>query len=425
MGSILRYIAIVILVIFSAFFSGSEIAYASANEKRLKASAETKKGLSRRWAYYIKQNYDKALSTILIGNNLVNIASSSIATLIVINLLGDNYAWVATVVMTLIVLTFGEILPKVVASGIAEGFSTFVAIPLRLLMVITYPLVMLVMWMLHGISKLWSKSLPDGPSVTEDDIENFIETAEDEGILDEERSDLLQSALDFDDVLAYEIITHRVDMISIDIDDPYEDILRTINTSPYTRIPVYEDTIDNIIGILHLNHALKLMIDSKHIDIRKEMMPVNFVHKTTPLPDVLAVMKQKQCHMVVVTDEYGGTMGIITMEDVLEQLVGDIWDESDEIVDELVKLDDTTYEADGDMRIYDFLDEMELDDRDFDDDNATLGGWAIEMLGGYPAVGDSFEYEHLTITVKKLGKRRIERLLIHVGERVEPEDDDI
>ena len=251
MGSILRYIAIVILVVFSAFFSGSEIAYASANEKRLKASAETKKGLSRRWAYYIKQNYDKALSTILIGNNLVNIASSSIATLIVINLLGDNYAWVATVVMTLIVLTFGEILPKVVASGIAEGFSTFVAIPLRLLMVITYPLVMLVMWMLHGISKLWSKSLPDGPSVTEDDIENFIETAEDEGILDEERSDLLQSALDFDDVLAYEIITHRVDMISIDIDDPYEDILRTINTSPYTRIPVYEDTIDNIIGILH------------------------------------------------------------------------------------------------------------------------------------------------------------------------------
>ena len=251
MGSILRYIAIVVLVVFSAFFSGSEIAYASANEKRLKASAETKKGLSRRWAYYIKQNYDKALSTILIGNNLVNIASSSIATLIVINLLGDNYAWVATVVMTLIVLTFGEILPKVVASGIAEGFSTFVAIPLRLLMVITYPLVMLVMWMLHGISKLWSKSLPDGPSVTEDDIENFIETAEDEGILDEERSDLLQSALDFDDVLAYEIITHRVDMISIDIDDPYEDILRTINTSPYTRIPVYEDTIDNIIGILH------------------------------------------------------------------------------------------------------------------------------------------------------------------------------
>lgn len=155
-------------------------------------------------------------------------------------------------------------------------------------------------------------------------------------------------------------------------------------------------------------------MDRPQFDLRSILMPVNFVHKTMPLDDVLAVMKTRQCHMVIVTDEYGGTMGCLTMEDVLEQLVGDIWDESDEIVDEFVQTGEDSYEADGNMRIYDFFEELDIDDRDFDDDNATLGGWAIEMLGDYPKVGDSFDYKNLTITVKKLQNLRVTRLAVQV-----------
>ena len=424
-GPLLYYIAIVVLIALSAFFSGSEIAYTSVNTKRLRANYEKKPTPNRKAAVAVSERYDMALSTILIGNNLVNISSSSIATLIVLHLLGDGYSWVATVAMTLLLLTFGEILPKVVASSVAEGFATVVSIPLRILMFVLWPIVAPLMALIKLIAKLWEKDSEETtPKVTEDELEIFIETAEDEGVIDEERSDLLQSALEFDDVLAYEALTHRVDLVTIDIDDTPEEIMQTVSSSPYTRIPVYQDTIDNIIGILHLNHLYKSMVCGRKLDIKDSLMPANFVHKTMPMPDVLAVMKKKQCHMVIVTDEYGGTMGVLTMEDVLEELVGDIWDESDEIIDAMTQIDECTYDVDGDMSIYDFLDEMDIDDRDFDDSNATLGGWAIEMIGGYPSKGDTFTYENLTLTVTSLSRHRVERLTVKVGPKEEPESED-
>jgi CBS domain containing-hemolysin-like protein len=212
-------------------------------------------------------------------------------------------------------------------------------------------------------------------------------------------------------------------MLAVDVEDSFDEVLETANGSIYSRIPVYEDTIDNIIGILHLNHFYKeLSTGRKNFDIREILMPVNFVHKTMPLDDVLREMKKRKCHMVIVTDEYGGTMGCLTMEDVLEQLVGDIWDETDEVVEEFVQTGDDTFEADGDMRIEDFFYNLDIDDRDFDDDNITLGGWAIEMLGDYPKVGDSFEYRNLTVTVKKLQNRRVVRLSVKVWP--EPELDE-
>ncbi len=233
-------------------------------------------------------------------------------------------------------------------------------------------------------------------------------------MIDEDRADLLQSALEFDEVLAYEILTPRVDMVSIDIDDDTDEILKTIFASPYSRIPVYRDTIDNVIGVLHLNRVFKALADGAEINIGQMMMPATFVHKTMTLPDVLKTMKKRKNHLVVVTDEYGGTMGVLSMEDVLEQLVGDIWDESDEVDEEIVPLGGDRYDVDADMRIEDFFDELDLDDRDFDDDNTTLGGWAIEQLGRYPRVGDRFEYRNLTITVKKRKKLRVMRLLVQV-----------
>ncbi len=403
--------AILALILTSAFFSGSEIAYTSASELRLRRASESGGTLSK-WAYAIHQDYDSALTTILIGNNLVNNAATSIATALVLSLLGDNYAWVATVVMTLLLLTFGEIVPKVVAKESAERFATLAAAPLKGLMFIAKPLAIAVGAFIRAVSRLWKNTQAEGPSVTEDDLEIILDTVEDEGVIDEETTDLLQSALEFDDVSAFEIVTPRVDILAVDIEDDYDDILQTALRSPHSRIPVYEGSIDNVIGILHLNRLFKRMVDEPRPDLRALLMPANFVHKTMPLPDVLATMKARQAHMVIVGDEYGGTLGILTMEDVLEQLVGDIWDESDEIVDEFRELSPGRYEADGDMRIADFFAELDMDDRGFDNDNATLGGWTIEMLGGFPMVGDSFVYKDLTLTVQKIRKRRVTRLLV-------------
>ncbi|MEN6594261.1 MAG: hemolysin family protein [Clostridiaceae bacterium] len=415
------YLAIVGLLALSAFFSGSEIAYAKSNRLRLRAATE-EGSLLAKVAYYIYQAYDNALVTILIGNNLVNIAASSLATVIAVALIGDNGAWIATLIMTVLIITFGEIVPKIVASQVPEGFARAVSIPLRALMTLLFPFVWLLSLLLNGVDKLLKKRVGESPSVTEEDLETILDTVEDEGVIDEDRADLLQSALDFDEVLAYEILTPRVDMVAIDIDDEKDEILRTIFDSPYSRIPIYRDTVDNVIGVLHLNRVFKALADGAEINLSQMMMPATFVYKTMALPDVLKVMKKRKSHLVVVTDEYGGTMGVLSMEDVLEQLVGDIWDESDEVDEEIVSLGGGRFDVDADMRIEDFFEELDIDDRDFDDDNTTLGGWAIEQLGRYPRVGDQFDYRNLTITIKKRRKLRVIRLLV-VAHPVEEESE--
>ena len=423
-------LALIVLVAFSAFFSGSEIAYSSVNPLRLKRIFNDTKNQKARRALYITDNYDRALSSILIGNNLVNLASSTLATQLFIMLLADRgivgentAAAISTAAITVFVLIFGETVPKLSAKSDPERFSMNVSRPLRGIMVIFSPIVWLVMKLIGSISKRW-KTEEDDDAVTEDDLSEIIDTVEDEGVIDEDTSELLQSALDFPDICVYEIITPRVDMVAIDIEDSREEIMEVIETSVYSRIPVYEDSIDNIIGVLHLNQFLKAMAAGEEFDIRSKLLPVVFLHKTTILPQALRELREKKLHLAIVTDEYGGTMGLITMEDILEQLVGDIWDETDEIEDEMVELAPDLFEVDGSMRIYDFLEEFEIDDRDFDDDNATVGGFAIEQLGGYPARGESFDFEHLTITVKQLQNLRVTRVLVKVNPKPEPEDDD-
>ena len=413
MNESLRYVGIALLILVSAFFSGTEIAFASANPARLKSKRQQKDSLSLSIAAKIVDDYENMLGAVLIGNNLANIAASSIATLIVMDLLGEDYAWVATLVMTVLVLIFGEIIPKVLAKQFSEQFCAAVAIPIYALSLILKPITLVMTGLIGLLSKLWESSIADPDAVSEDDFENIIDIVEDEGVLDEEQCDLLQNALDFDTVLAYEIITPRVDMDALDIRDPYETNIRKIEDSIYSRMPVYEDTPDNIIGILHLNHFYKEFVKGERVNIRSLLLPVTYVHKTMPLPDVLEKMKETKSHMVVVLDEYGGTMGILTMEDVLEQLVGEIWDESDEIEREFVCIDDTHFEADGDMRIYDFFDEFDIDideDEDFEADSATVGGWTITMLDGEVDEGDSFTFENLRITVKKAEEHRVERI---------------
>ena len=422
MNNIVQYIAILLLIICSAFFSATEIAYASVNSARLKSKRQEKDTLSLSLASRIVDDYQTTLSAILIGNNLANTASSAIATLIVMQL--ELPSWVATVVMTIAVLIFGEITPKVLAKQMAEQFCLITAVPIYILSVILSP----ISWMINGFVKLcsflWKSNIADTDAVSEDDFENIIDIVEDEGVLDEEPCDLFQNALDFDEVLAYEIITPRVDMDALDIRDPYEVNVRKINDCIYSRMPVFEDTPDNIIGILHLNRFYKEFVAKERVNIREMLLDVTFVHKTMPLPDVLEKMKETKTHMVVVLDEYGGTLGILTMEDVLEQLVGEIFDESDEFEREFVCIDETHFEADGDMRIYDFFDEFDIDveDEESMEDTATLGGWVISMLDGEINEGDSFPFENLRFTFKKADEKRIEK--VEVEELPKPEEDD-
>ena len=431
---IIEIICIAALMVISAFFSGTETAYASANISRLKAYSEEKKNLVGRLSVYIKEHYESTLSAILIGNNLVNNAASALATVLVIAIFGgnDDYSWISTVVMTLIVLTFGEILPKIVAKRIPEGFCRFVSIPISVIFWILRPVTFVTDGVMKLLSLVYKDKVADTDTISEDDLETVLDIVEDEGVLDEEQCDLLQNALDFNEVLAYEVHTPRVDMVAIDIRDSFDKNKQILLESPYSRIPVYEDTPDKIVGILHLNKFYRALADAtdEKVHIRELLSEPIFVHKTMPMPDVLDKMREVNKHMVVVLDEYGGTMGILTMEDVLEQLVGDIWDESDEVEEEFVVIDETHFEALGDMRIFDFFDELDIDiehddeeeEDEFDDANVTLGGWATDCLEGEVEEGSSFDFRNLTVTVLSYDNNRIERLSIEVHEDEEEQD---
>ena len=309
------------------------------------------------------------------------------------------------------------------AKTMPETFATLFAIPLRGLAIITKPLVILVDAALKVVSLLWKNKMEETPSVTEEELETIIDTVENEGIIDEDKCELIQSAFDFGDVQAYEIITPRVDMLSIDIESTHEEMVEIILNSAYSRIPFYRETPDHIVGVLHVNVALKELVEDPHTDLTALLMPVVYVHKTMPLDDVLSTMRSEHSHMAMVTDEYGGVMGLLTMEDVLEQLVGDIWDESDEIEPEIVELCDGRFEIDGDMRIEDFFSEVDFDDRDFDDDNTTVGGFVVELLGRYAEVGDVVTYENIEFTILEVEERRVIKLKVQVTP-VEPDLDE-
>ncbi len=406
------YIAIVFLILCSAFFSSSEIAYASANKLRLKKASEAG-GLRERWAQAISEQYERALCTILMGNNLVNIGASSVATLIALSLVGEVGVAYATGIMTVLILIFGEILPKQIAKKYADSFVLTASPLLRLLMMITGPLVVVVMAAVERVSQIWGGK-SEKTAMTEDELITIIETVEEEGIINEVRRELLQSAIEFAEITAEEITTHRVDILSIDINDSVDEILQIAEESPYSRIPVCDGSMDNIIGVLFLNHLWKALLDRKPPHIRELLTEACYVHKSKTLPVILEEMQGRKTHMAVVIDDYGGTLGIITMEDILEQLVGDIWDESDEIRNELVEIGENLFEVDGSMSIYDLLERLDMDDSEFEDHFVTIGGWAIEMLKDFPKLGESFLYRTLRVTVVEMAELRITKLEVRV-----------
>lgn len=405
-------IAAIACVVFSGFFSASEMSFSSANKMRLENQAESG-SKSAALAVKVIDKYDDTLSAILIGNNFVNIAMSSVASVIAILTLGDNYTWVATVVSTVLVIIFGETMPKIVAKKNANRMSLLFAAPIRALSVILTPVLFVVVGLVHLITRgMKGEDDGDAQEAAVEELQSIIETAEDEEVLDEDRSELLQAALDFDEVSASEVMTARVDIVAVDIEDDWNDIFTTACESNYSRIPVYDGSIDNVVGVLYLNHFFKALVDNKKVDISAIMMKPLYVYKTTKLPTVLEELKRAKCHLAIVTDEYGGCLGIITMEDVLEQLVGEIWDETDEIENEVVERSEGEYELDGDMAIGDFFELFHISEETAETESATVGGWTLEMFGAFPKEGDSFTYRNLTVTVLKMDGLRVELVLV-------------
>ena len=389
-------IIIVLMVILSACFSASEISFNTANKMRLKkASEEGKK--SAALAYDIVNKFNTALSAILIGNNLANIAASTCATVIAMALIkDDNVASVAaTVVMTVIILIFGEIVPKIVAKNNADVMVHGFAYIITVVKWILYPLVWLVMALINLLGKIWGKDDEDAPTVTEEELSSIIETVEEEGVIDEEKSELLQSAIEFPDTTVEEIMTPRIDMLAYDITRSLESLHALAEKSCYSRIPVFDESVDEIIGVLYLNRYYRKITGSgvnNKSDLRKLLMEPCFIHKTMKLDRALNMLRDRKTHLAIVVDEYGGTMGVVTIEDILEELVGEIWDENDIVTNDCVKTGNNTYEVSGDMNVEDFFEEIEFDPKDFECEYSTVGGWAIEMLNAEPHLGDNFTY---------------------------------
>lgn len=403
----------VVLLLLSAFFSSTETSFSSVSKIRLKNLADNGNKKAKT-ALYVAERYSKALTTILVGNNIVNIANSALATVFFVNIFGEAQGTViSTVVITIVVLIFGEVLPKNIAIDNAEKICITFAPVLKFLMVLLTPLSIILM----GINKLYKKlarnSNHQEPSVTEDELKYIIESIEEEGVLEQQESELVQSALEFDEKTAEEILTPRVDMVAIDIDDPVEEITELVLKERYSRIPVYRDNIDKIIGVLHTRDYLEALINNNEKpNIEAMLQPAHFIYKTKKLSALLADFKYNKIHLAVVTDDYGGILGIVTMEDLLEQIVGEIWDEDEEVEKMSLKISDNKYEVSGDMPISDMLELFDKPTKYIETESNSVGGWALEQLANIPEPGEQFTYKELEITIREVLDQRILSMII-------------
>lgn len=423
-----QVILIIILICFSAFFSGTEIAYTAVNRVRLQNLADSGSRVAKR-AIKIRDNFDNTLTSILVGNNFVNIAASSVTTTIAYALAKDLgsenmqsiMVTAATAIITILILIFGEITPKVICKQNSEKMVLLCAYPATFFIIIFAPISFIVSNILKLLSKLWGT--PDD-SVSEQELATIIETAEEDGGIDEDKSDLLQNALEFSDISLIEIITHRKDLVALDVDASPAENLRVINASRYSRLPVYKGSIDNIVGILNINHFYKMNAQNPEITVADVMLQPTFMHSAVKLTVALEEMREKKIQMVVILDEYGGTFGIVTMEDILEQIVGEIWDESDEIVIEITDNEDGTKTVLGEMNVYDMFDELDVDDRDFDSDCNTVGGWCVEMLEQNPEVGMAFDYKNIHVEITKAEDILVTEVRVTVNELPDEEEEE-
>ena len=396
-------LALIALVSMSAFFSASETAYTSLNRARLKAMANAGNRRAAK-ALALSEDYDRLLSGILVGNNIVNILSASLATVLFVRLLGGAGVSVSTAVMTVVVLMFGEIAPKSIAKDRPERVALAFYPPLSFILMLLRPIIFLTTCWQKLVYRVFRPT--DDKGITEEELITIVEEAENDGEIDEHESELIRSAIEFNDMTAEDILTPRVDVTAVSIDTPFDEIARVFERSGRSRIPVYEDNIDAIVGILHEKDFYRLR---DRASLREMMSEPLCVVPSTRLAVLLKLLQRTKNHMAVVVDEYGGVVGIVTMEDILEELVGEIWDEHDEVVEDVVQLSDDEWRVSGGANLDDLRELFPISD---EFESVTVNGWVLEVLGHLPQTGDAFDYGDLHVTVERVARRRVEQIRV-------------
>ena len=406
---------LVVLTVMSAYFSATETAFSSLNRTKLKTLAE--KGDKRaEMTNRLAENYDRLLSTILIGNNIVNIAAASIATVMFVKAYGDIGATLSTIFTTVIILIFGEITPKSVSKDCPEKFAMFSAPLIQFFIYLLLPLNLIFSLWKKLISKIFK--LEADSKLSHDELLMLVDEVQQDGSVDEDEGELLKNAITFNDIEAEDILTHRVDLEAVSVNSTKEEIAKVFSETKFSRIRVYDDDIDHIVGVIHIKDFYTESGITKK-SIKNIITPAIFVMKNEKVNDILRELQKKKSHIAVVVDEYGGTYGIVTMEDIIEELVGEIWDEHDEVDVMITKTGTDTYEADGYMEMTDFCDYFDVK---IETESVSLGGWTMEQFGQIPEEGESFDYENLSIKVLKLENHRVALLQIKVFEIEDDKD---
>ena len=396
----------VLLVVLSSFFSATETAYSAVNKTKLRVRAQDgDKGAKN--ALELTEKYDRLLTTILIGNNIVNILLATLCTLIFSRLYNGNEALgatVSTVVSTIVVLIFGEITPKMIAKEKSEGTAIFTGYIIRFFIIILYPL----SFIFSGLKILLKKmfKLNGDDKITEEELITIVEEAQEDGALDKEEQQLITDAIEFNDVLVEDILVPRVGVVAVSIDMPMETIKKMFLEHTFSRMPVYSGTIDTIVGMIH-NIDFFTALERGDKNIKNVITATAVATEHMKISTLLRSMQKQKVHMAVVVDEYGGTLGIATLEDILEELVGEIWDEHDEIVNYFSKIDDVTYMVDGRAELDKFFELFGMDDEADEFDSQTVSGWVIERCGLIPKKFETFEYKKLTVIVNKITQRKV------------------
>ncbi|MBR3421398.1 MAG: HlyC/CorC family transporter [Ruminococcus sp.] len=405
------------MMVFSALFSGTETAYSSVNKLRLK-NYESQGNKKAAKALKLANRFDEVLTAVLIGNNIVNIAASSVSTLLFVSIFGSKGAGISTAVITVLVLVFCEVLPKSYAKKNAEKISLAFASPLWALVILLKPFV----WLLNKLSSLFSKG-DEAPTVTEDELKYMIDEIEEEGVIEEQESELVKSALEFDEISVEEILIPRVKMIGVDVTDTIDEIKATFTREMYSRLPVYEKSLDNILGIITNKAFFKMLIEGGS-DIRGIIQEVPHIADTKLISEAMRSMQRSKVHLAIVTDQYGGTKGMITLEDIIEELVGEIYDEDDEIITNIVKLGENKYECAGDVNIGDLLETLGLDEDMIITEYSTVGGWITEILEHIPEAGESAEAGVFRLTAAEVSEQSVEKVIIEILPAEESEEEE-
>ena len=395
---------IVVCIVMSAYFSATETAFSSLNRIRIKNMAE-KGNKKAALVMRLSENYDSLLSTILIGNNIVNIASASLATVLFVKMLGEEAGpSVSTAVTTIVVLIFGEVSPKSIAKEAPEKFAMFSAPLLNILVFLLTPF--------NFLFRQWKKLLAllfrtqEDRSITEEELLTIVEEAEQEGGIDEQESTLIRSAIEFSEIEAKDILTPRIDLTAVSIDMSKEEIAEVFAKTAFSKLPVYENSIDHIVGIIYQkdfhNYAYRM-----EKDVASILRPALYITKGKRIGELLKELQKKKSHIAVVLDEFGGTVGIVTMEDILEELVGEIWDEHDEVVEEIQKVSENEYIVLGSANIQKIFEMLDIDAKT---DAVTVSGWVMEEIGRVPEKGDAFTYQKIQVCVLEMDGKRVEKI---------------